>query len=408
MKRQQKKSKKETMSHQVRVRFTANEIKLICKFAGDFMGLGDRNNTNLDDLQGELSKVIRQLLSLSIKKEMNKLVSFERIRQQTDINYLVSKIATNIGQIKRKMDGFDWLDDLIPLLDCAITDTFGTYSVIKYNRISGSSDHQGKYVFVRVPDGIWRSAMQRRGASSCSDIIRAQIINSLEKLEIIAPIDDEVISKMSDYVMALGRKLNHIAHRLNSGEHFDFDELLTFDPNYVKEDIGMGCWDKRSLERRENVWISHIQEAQRKQDQLEQLRNKAYEASGKVYLKNQRHTLLVFDGELIHAIENGIIMANSDTYEYLSVLNLKEFDFQPYSECQVIPKLDGFKVLFGQKLQMIYEQRSMEVYAVFTKKFYEQLCFCVYNAEESFFYWLQFYNGKFYFNHSQVGLAFIR
>lgn len=407
MKRQQKKSKKETLSHQVRIHFSQNEIKLICKFASDFMGLGDRNNTDLDDLQGELSKVIRLLISLSIKKDMRKLVSFERVRQQTDIHYLVSKIATNIGQINRKMEDVEWLEDLIPCLDNAIKDTFGTLSVVKYKAISGTSD-PGKYVFVRVPDGIWRTAMQRRGASSCSDIIRAQIINSLENVEVIGPIDDEAISKMSDYVMALGNKINHIAHRLNSGEHVDFDELLTFDPNYVKEDIGMGCWDKRSLERRENVWISHIQEAQRKQDQLEQLRKKACEASGKVYLKNQRHTLLVFDGELIHAIENGIIMANSDTYEYLSVLNLKEFDFQPYSECQVIPKLDGFKVLFGQKLQMIYEQRSMEVYAVFTKKFYEQLCFCVYNAEESFFYWLQFYNGKFYFNHSQVGLAFIR
>ena len=406
MKRKQKKSKKETLCRKVRVRFSANELMLICKFAGDFMGLGDRNNTNLDDLQGELSKVIRLLLSLSIKKDLRKLVSFERTRQQTDINFLVSKIATNIGQIKRKMDGVDWLDDLLPMLDCAITDTFGTYSLIKYNRISGMSD-QGKYVFVRVPDGIWRTAMQRRGASSCSDIIRAQIINSLEKLEVIGPIDEESICKMSDYVMALGKKLNHIAHRLNSGEHVDFEELLSFDPNYVNEDIGMGLWDKRSLERRESVCISHIQEAQRKQDQLEQLKKKACEASGKVYVKNQRYTLLIFHAEQIHAIENGDIMANSDAYDYLSVVNFQEFEFQTYSECQVIPNLPGFDVLFGQKLQMIYEQRSMVVYAVFAKQF-EQLFFCVYNAEEEFFYWLQFYHGKLFFKNSEVGLSFIR
>ena len=175
-KRNRKKSKKDAMSKKIRIHLSECEIQLISRFGDQFMGLGKRDSTRLDDLSGELSNIVRVMMSIAFSGAAKRLVAYERLNQQADLNYQVGKIATNIGQINRKMEGVYWLYDVLTILDTSIRAIFDREDYIKLTVDElAVGQGKGKDVYIRVSYAVWKKLMNNRGVGSCSDVVKQLI-----------------------------------------------------------------------------------------------------------------------------------------------------------------------------------------------------------------------------------------
>lgn len=403
LKRKRKKSKKEAMSKKIRIHLNDSEIQLISRFGDQFMGLGKRDSTRLDDLNGELSNILRVMMSIAFSGDGKRLVAYERLNQQANLNYHVGKIATNIGQINRKMEGVYWLYDVLTILDTSIRAIFDREDYIKLTVDElAVGQGKGKDVYIRVSYAIWKKLMNNRGVGSCSDVVKQLILSSAELVKIIPPFEVSYIAEIKSYIETLGGIINRIAHRLNAGEHVMVEELAFADPNLIEEDIRKS-WSKKSLLDRQakmlNVFADRQAEKEKRQSIIREASGQVYSYCGQIYF-------LLILGNKVRLFEYGEVMANSDVYTLEFEMDINTFDLKEFVHYNTAIYVKFFKINFGQKLRMVQSQTESIVYALYGKVYQGKYSIAVYSPDYDDFIWIESEGQRFYLDNAIVNLYF--
>lgn len=403
VKRKQKKSKKEAMIKKIRIHLNECEIQLLSRFGDQFMGLGKRDSTRLDDLNGELSNILRVMMSIAFSGAAKRLVAYERLNQQADLNYQVGKIATNIGQINRKMEGVYWLYDVLTILDTSIRAIFDREDYIKLTVDElAVGQGKGKDVYIRVSYAVWKKLMENRGLGSCSDVVRQLILGSAELVKIIPPFEESFIVVIKSYIETLGDIINRIAHRLNAGEHVMIEELAFADPNQIKEDI-RHAWSKRDLEERQAKMLNIYAE---RQAEIEKRNSIIRDASGKLYEYSGKVVFLIIVGQKVRFFEYNEVMAKSDVYYFEHELDIQKFNLKEFIPYNSAIYVRFFKINFGQKLKMVQSQTESIVYALYGKVYQGKYSIAVYSPDYDDFIWIESEGQGFYLDNAIVNLYF--
>lgn len=403
LKRKRKKSKKEAMSKKIRIHLNDSEIQLISRFGDQFMGLGKRDSTRLDDLNGELSNILRVMMSIAFSGDAKLLVAYERLNQQADLNYQVGKIATNIGQINRKMEGVYWLYDVLTILDTSIRAIFDREDYIKLTVDElAVGQGKGKDVYIRVSYAVWKKLMNNRGVGSCSDVVKQLILSSAELVKIIPPFEVSYIAEIKSYIETLGGIINRIAHRLNAGEHVMVEELAFADPNLIEEDIRKS-WSKQTLLERQSKMLNVFAE---KQAEIEKRQSIIREASGKLYEYRGKVVFLIIVGQKVRLFEYNEVIAKSDVYDFEHEIDIQKFSLKEFINYNTAIYVKFFKINFGQKLRMVQSQTESVVYALYGKEYQGKYSIAVYIPDTDEFVWIEYKGEGFYHDNARINLYF--
>lgn len=401
--RKQKKSKKEAMSKKIRIHLNECEIQLLSRFGDQFMGLGKRDSTRLDDLNGELSKIVRVMISIAFSGDARRLVAYERLNQQADLNFQIGKIATNIGQINRKMEGVYWLYDVLTILE---TNTRAIFNREDYVKLTvddlATVRGKGKDVYIRVSYAVWKKLMKNRGVGSCSDVVKQLILCSAELVKIVPPLEESYIVVIRSYIETLGDIINRIAHRLNAGEHVMVEELAFADPNLIEEDISKS-WSKESLVDRQTKMLNYFADRQAEKEKRQSI---IREASGKLYEYRGKVVFLIIVGQKVRLFEYNEVIAKSDVYDFEHEIDIQKFSLKEFINYNTAIYVKFFKINFGQKLRMVQSQTESVVYALYGKEYQGKYSIAVYIPDTDEFVWIEYKGEGFYHDNARINLDF--